>query len=184
MSAALRMPVIFFGHGPPMNTLARNRYTEAWRTLGRLVPRPKAILCVSASAAGARRCGTRTSSFGVARFPLVADPQDAHHVERGLEAVEREIAAAAAGDDELAPVGVDAPADLGMVLQDLDGTPDPLQRGRGRGRRVLEQMFDDAFEVAERCRRVDYLRHRTARGRLAARPRTLAPRYACTSAIA
>jgi 4,5-DOPA dioxygenase extradiol len=48
MSAAARLPVIFFGHGTPMNTLAHNRYTEAWRRLGGSVPRPKAILCVSA----------------------------------------------------------------------------------------------------------------------------------------
>jgi 4,5-DOPA dioxygenase extradiol len=43
-----RMPVIFFGHGSPMNTLARNQYTEAWRRLGASVPKPKAILAVSA----------------------------------------------------------------------------------------------------------------------------------------
>jgi len=43
-----RMPVIFFGHGSPMNTLERNRYTEAWRVLGAAAPRPKAILAVSA----------------------------------------------------------------------------------------------------------------------------------------
>ena len=48
MSALARMPVIFFGHGTPMNTLARNRYTETWRALGEALPRPKAILCVSA----------------------------------------------------------------------------------------------------------------------------------------
>ena len=48
MSAGSRMPVIFFGHGTPMNTLARNRYTEAWRRLGQAMPRPRAILCVSA----------------------------------------------------------------------------------------------------------------------------------------
>jgi len=48
MNAAARMPVIFFGHGSPMNTLERNRYTEAWRTLGAAVPKPKAILAVSA----------------------------------------------------------------------------------------------------------------------------------------
>jgi 4,5-DOPA dioxygenase extradiol len=45
---AARMPVIFFGHGSPMNTLERNRYTEAWRKLGAAAPRPKAILAVSA----------------------------------------------------------------------------------------------------------------------------------------
>ena len=43
-----RMPVIFFGHGSPMNTLASNRYTEAWRKLGASVPTPKAILAISA----------------------------------------------------------------------------------------------------------------------------------------
>ncbi len=50
MSTAIkaRMPVIFFGHGSPMNTLARNQYTEAWRALGAAVPKPKAILAISA----------------------------------------------------------------------------------------------------------------------------------------
>jgi 4,5-DOPA dioxygenase extradiol len=45
---AHRMPVIFFGHGSPMNTLASNQYTETWRRLGASVPKPKAILAVSA----------------------------------------------------------------------------------------------------------------------------------------
>src|SRR5260221_3758446 len=43
-----RMPVVFFGHGSPMNTLERNKYTESWRALGESIPRPKAILAVSA----------------------------------------------------------------------------------------------------------------------------------------
>src|SRR6266700_136041 len=43
-----RMPVVFFGHGSPMNTLERNKYTEIWRKLGESIPAPKAILCVSA----------------------------------------------------------------------------------------------------------------------------------------
>jgi 4,5-DOPA dioxygenase extradiol len=43
-----RMPAIFIGHGNPMNTFARNRYTEAWSKLGRELPRPTAILAVSA----------------------------------------------------------------------------------------------------------------------------------------
>ncbi|MBE0622429.1 MAG: 4,5-DOPA dioxygenase extradiol [Burkholderiales bacterium] len=47
-SASVRMPVIFFGHGSPMNTLARNRYTEAWRKLGAAAPAPKSILAISA----------------------------------------------------------------------------------------------------------------------------------------
>lgn len=43
-----RMPALFIGHGSPMNTLEANGYTEAWRTMGRALPRPRAILCVSA----------------------------------------------------------------------------------------------------------------------------------------
>jgi 4,5-DOPA dioxygenase extradiol len=42
------MPAVFIGHGNPMNTLADNRYTAAWRHLGETLPRPKAILAVSA----------------------------------------------------------------------------------------------------------------------------------------
>jgi 4,5-DOPA dioxygenase extradiol len=42
------MPAVFIGHGSPMNTLEQNRYTDAWRELGRHLPRPRAILAVSA----------------------------------------------------------------------------------------------------------------------------------------
>jgi 4,5-DOPA dioxygenase extradiol len=42
------MPAIFFGHGNPLNALARNVYTEAWSAIGKSIPRPMAVLCVSA----------------------------------------------------------------------------------------------------------------------------------------
>jgi 4,5-DOPA dioxygenase extradiol len=42
------MPALFIGHGSPMNTLERNGFTEAWRSLGRALPRPRALLVVSA----------------------------------------------------------------------------------------------------------------------------------------
>jgi len=42
------MPAVFLGHGNPMNALARNRYTEAWREIAEALPRPRAVLCVSA----------------------------------------------------------------------------------------------------------------------------------------
>ncbi|MES2684805.1 MAG: class III extradiol ring-cleavage dioxygenase, partial [Pseudomonadota bacterium] len=48
MTPLARMPALFIGHGSPMNALERNRYTEAWRALGASLPRPKAVLCVSA----------------------------------------------------------------------------------------------------------------------------------------
>jgi 4,5-DOPA dioxygenase extradiol len=48
MSTMSRMPAAFLGHGSPMNALDHNRYTEAWRAFGAEVPRPRAILVVSA----------------------------------------------------------------------------------------------------------------------------------------
>ena len=42
------MPAAFIGHGNPMNALETNRYTNAWRALGAAVPRPRALLVVSA----------------------------------------------------------------------------------------------------------------------------------------
>ena len=43
-----RMPALFIGHGSPMNTLERNGFTNAWRDLGSKLPRPRAILVISA----------------------------------------------------------------------------------------------------------------------------------------
>lgn len=43
-----KMPVIFIGHGSPMNALEENRYTVVWQKLGNRLPRPSAVVCVSA----------------------------------------------------------------------------------------------------------------------------------------
>ena len=42
------MPAAFLGHGSPMNALEYNRYTEAWRAFGASIPRPRAVLAISA----------------------------------------------------------------------------------------------------------------------------------------
>jgi 4,5-DOPA dioxygenase extradiol len=42
------MPAIFFGHGNPMNALIRNNWTEQWSAIGKSIPRPRAVLCISA----------------------------------------------------------------------------------------------------------------------------------------
>src|ERR1700760_721823 len=42
------LPAIFFGHGNPLNALERNAWTSVWAALGAQLPRPKAVLCVSA----------------------------------------------------------------------------------------------------------------------------------------
>ena len=43
-----QMPALFIGHGSPMNTLERNGFTNAWRRMGELLPRPRGLLVVSA----------------------------------------------------------------------------------------------------------------------------------------
>jgi 4,5-DOPA dioxygenase extradiol len=43
-----RMPAIFFGHGNPMNAVGSNAWTGAWAAIGKSIPRPRAILCISA----------------------------------------------------------------------------------------------------------------------------------------
>lgn len=43
-----RMPLVFLGHGSPMNAINDTRYSRAWSELGRSLPRPRAILVVSA----------------------------------------------------------------------------------------------------------------------------------------
>ncbi len=42
------MPAIFVGHGNPMNAISRNSYSDGWAAIGRSVPRPRAVLAVSA----------------------------------------------------------------------------------------------------------------------------------------
>jgi len=42
------LPAVFFGHGNPMNAVARNNYTEAWRRIGEETTKPQVILSISA----------------------------------------------------------------------------------------------------------------------------------------
>lgn len=42
------MPTLFIGHGSPMNTVEENEFTKGWREIACKIPRPDAILCVSA----------------------------------------------------------------------------------------------------------------------------------------
>ena len=43
-----RMPVLFVGHGSPMNAIEDNPFSRQWRQVGSRLPRPRAILCISA----------------------------------------------------------------------------------------------------------------------------------------
>jgi len=43
-----RLPVIFFGHGSPMNAIESNDYSGSWKEIGESLEKPKAVLCISA----------------------------------------------------------------------------------------------------------------------------------------
>lgn len=46
--STVKMPVLFIGHGSPMNAIEDNEFSRSWNDLGYSLPVPKAILCVSA----------------------------------------------------------------------------------------------------------------------------------------
>ncbi|MFT4198398.1 MAG: 4,5-DOPA dioxygenase extradiol [Pseudoxanthomonas sp.] len=97
MSAPARMPLVFFGHGSPMNALEDNPVTRSWRQIGRQLPRPKAILCVSAhwltrgTGVTAMAAPQTIHDFGAfpqalfdVRYPAPGDPQLAAQVRERL----------------------------------------------------------------------------------------------------
>jgi 4,5-DOPA dioxygenase extradiol len=43
-----KFPVLFVGHGSPMNAIEENEFVTGWRNIGNTIPKPDAILCVSA----------------------------------------------------------------------------------------------------------------------------------------
>jgi 4,5-DOPA dioxygenase extradiol len=43
-----KMPLLFVGHGNPMNAIEENEFSKKWQTLGAELPKPTAILCISA----------------------------------------------------------------------------------------------------------------------------------------
>jgi 4,5-DOPA dioxygenase extradiol len=47
-TSAENMPVLFLGHGSPMNAIEENEFVAGWRNIGKTLPKPNAILCVSA----------------------------------------------------------------------------------------------------------------------------------------
>jgi 4,5-DOPA dioxygenase extradiol len=43
-----QMPVLFVGHGSPMNAIEENEFVTEWRNIAKSIPKPNAILCISA----------------------------------------------------------------------------------------------------------------------------------------
>lgn len=48
LSPTDKMPVLFVGHGNPMNAITDNIYSQSWKAIGEQLPIPSAILCLSA----------------------------------------------------------------------------------------------------------------------------------------
>jgi 4,5-DOPA dioxygenase extradiol len=48
LKSSPKMPVLFIGHGSPMNAIESNEFTKKWQQLGQTLPKPQAILCISA----------------------------------------------------------------------------------------------------------------------------------------
>ena len=44
----MKMPLLFLGHGSPMNAIEENEFVTGFREVGKTLPKPKAILCISA----------------------------------------------------------------------------------------------------------------------------------------
>lgn len=105
-----RMPALFLGHGSPMNVLEENTYTETWRELGNTLPRPKAIIAVSAhwytrgTAVTAMEKPRTIHDFG--GFPQALF--DTHYPAPGSPALAQQVA------DALAPVAVELDREWGF----------------------------------------------------------------------
>lgn len=113
-------------------------------------------------------------SAWISRLALVPDAQDANQIELWIVPIQREVSGRSPGNDKLTPVAIRAASDFRMLHQNFDRAANTSDRRGSILHRVLKQMLDDAIEIAERFRGINYPRHRTGLGRFAAWPCTFA----------
>ncbi|WP_168077691.1 4,5-DOPA dioxygenase extradiol [Caulobacter sp. SSI4214] len=121
-----RMPVLFVGHGSPMNAIEDNAWSRDWRRLGQDLPRPRAILMVSA----------HWETRGASAVSASATPETIHDF-YGFPRALFDVRYAAPGDPALA-------ARVAALL-----APDPVVQHPTRGLDhgawgVLAPMYPDA----------------------------------------
>jgi 4,5-DOPA dioxygenase extradiol len=48
LSSSPKLPVLFLGHGNPMNAITENEFAKGFRSIASKLPKPKAVICISA----------------------------------------------------------------------------------------------------------------------------------------
>jgi 4,5-DOPA dioxygenase extradiol len=157
-----RMPTVFFGHGTPMNALQDNRYTRAWEQLGQALPRPKAILAISAhwytrgTAVTAMAAPPTIHDFGGfpqalfdIRYPAPGDPALAARVRDLLKPVEVAMDESWGLDHGTWSVLVKAfpAADIPVLQLSIDGTQ-PADFHFEMGRRLAPLRDEGVLIIA------------------------------------
>ncbi|MDO8295502.1 MAG: 4,5-DOPA dioxygenase extradiol [Caulobacter sp.] len=121
-----RMPVLFLGHGSPMNAIEDNPWRRGWAEIAARLPRPKAVLCISA----------HWETHGVAAVSAAARPATIHDFGGFPQA--------------LFDLRYDAPGDPALARRVADLlAPDPVVQHPTRGLdhgawSVLLPMYPDA----------------------------------------
>ena len=155
-----RLPALFLGHGSPMNAIEDNAFHQSWRALGQRLPRPRAVVCISAhwetrgtAVSSATRPETIHDFYGFPRalqeleYPAPGDPALAARVAELLAPTPVALDAGQGLDHGAwgVLVGLYPRADVPVLQLSLDATAAPAAH-YALGRR-LAPLRDDGVLV-------------------------------------